>query len=98
MFLNNQSIEKYKSTEFKCSTNGKCVGYSDPQLTMTKLVSTPQPFDGEVKFSLEKGGMDTSFFFSSLLPKDKSVQERRKFNNCMVEILEQITSDLEVKK
>jgi hypothetical protein len=95
VFLNNQSIEKYKSTEFKCSTNGKCVGYSDPQITMTKLVSTKQPFDGEVKFSLEKGGMDTSFLFSSLLPKDQSVQERRKFNNCMVEILEQISKDLE---
>lgn len=98
VFINGKSIDKFKSTEFKCDPKGKCAGYSDPNLSMTELLLTPTPFDGEVKFSLEKGGMDNSFKFSSLLPKNESDIERRKFNICMFEILDQISKDLEGKK
>ena len=99
VFINNQGIEKFKTTEFKCDPKGKCTGYGDPDLSMTKLILTPQPFDGEVKFSLQKGGLDNTFRFSSLLPKNESIVERKKFDICMLEILDQITKDLEsIKK
>lgn len=95
VFINNKSIDKFKSREFNCDPKGKCTGYSDPNLSMTELVLTPTPFDGEVKFSLEKGGMDNSFKFSTLLSKNESDIERRKFNTCMFEILDLIRNDLE---
>jgi len=95
VFIDNKSIDKFKSREFNCDPKGKCTGYSDPNLSMTELVLTPTPFDGEVKFSLEKGGMDNSFKFSTLLSKKESDIERRKFNTCMFEILDLIKNDLE---
>ena len=98
IFFNNQGIEKFKTTEFSCDPRGKCTGYSDKDLDLLKVVLSPQPFDGEVKFSLSKGGMDNTFFFSSLLTKEKSIQERRKFNVCMGEIMNQFVSDLDIKK
>jgi hypothetical protein len=99
VFIDNKSIDKFKSREFKCDPRGKCTGYSDSNLSMTELVLTPTPFDGEVKFSLEKGGMDNSFKFSTLLPKNESDNERKKFNTCMFEILDLIRNDLEsIKK
>ena len=98
VFINGKGIDKFKSTELKCDPKGKCTGYSDPTLSMTELMVSQNPFDGEVKFSLEKGGMDNSFKFSSLSPKNESDIERRKFNICMFEILDQVSKDLEGKK
>lgn len=98
VFISNQGIEKYKVREFSCDPKGRCFAYGDANLDLMKLVLTPKPFDAEVKFSLTKGGMDNNFNFSSLLPKDKSEIERRKFNGCMGEILELVANDLEKVK
>jgi len=97
IFFKNQGIEKYKTIEFECDPRGKCVGYSDPDIKLTELLLSSS-MDGEIKFSLSKGGLDNSFRFSSIMSKQDSDRERNKFNLCMIEVLDQITKDLETKR
>ncbi|QWD76638.1 hypothetical protein ICV32_02955 [Polynucleobacter sp. MWH-UH24A] len=95
--VNKSSLEKFKITDFKCGSEdrGRCVGYGDPKFDVIKTVTSVIPFNGEVVFSLTKGGYDNSFTLSNLLPQKESIKVREDFNNCMSEIFNEFRKDLE---
>ena len=93
-FVFGNGLSKFQKTEFNCDPVGKCVGYPDPNLKITELITSQGPFDGEIKFSFTKGGMDNSFYLSSILPKVESEKVRRQFNNCISELLNIVVNDI----
>lgn len=95
IFIDGNGLEKYKVTDFKCETGGKCIGYNNNDMKILEMVMRKEPFDGEIKVSLKEGGMDTNILMSSIAPEPKSTQEREKFSVCVSELLTQVMSDLE---
>jgi hypothetical protein len=95
IFIDGHGLDKYKATDFKCETGGKCTGYNDSGMKIIGMIAEKQPFDGEIKISLKAGGMDTSFLLSSIVPEPESTQERNKFSECVFEIVSQAMIDLE---
>jgi hypothetical protein len=97
--INKNSLSKFMITDFKCGTenNGRCLGYGDNKLSMLKTLTSVIPFNGDVVFSLTKGGYDNTFTLSNLLPPKESTKVRGEFNSCMSEILEELIKDLDKK-
>ena len=58
LYAGGRSIDKFKIQEFTCENGGKCIAYVDEALELTLAASDPFPFDAQIKFSLNKGGMD----------------------------------------
>jgi hypothetical protein len=98
--INKKTLESYKVTDFKCGSenNGRCKGYGDGKLEVLKLVTSSNPFNGEVIFSFTNGGYDNQFLLSSLLPPKESFNIRSDFNLCMSEILDEVVKDLNKRK
>ena len=97
--INKNSLEKFRITDFRCGSEerGRCIGYGDPKLDVIKTLISVIPFNGDVVFSLTKGGYDNSFILSNLLPQKESLKVREEFNSCMSEIFNEFIKDLERK-
>lgn len=97
--INKNSLSKYQITDFKCGkeNKGRCLGYGDTNLSMLKTVTSVLPFNGDIVFSLTKGGYDNTFTLSNLLPPKESTKVRGEFNSCMSEIIEELIKDLDKK-
>ncbi len=97
--INKKSLGKFLITDFKCGTEnrGRCLGYGDNNLSVLKTVTSVLPFNGDVVFSLTKGGYDNTFTLSNLLPPKESNKVRGELNTCMSEILEELIKDLDKK-
>ena len=97
--INKKSLDGFKVTDFKCGSEdrGRCIGYGDPKLNVIKTLISVIPFNGDVIFSLTKGGYDNSFTLSNLLPQKESIKVREDFNSCMTEIFNEFIKDLEKK-
>ena len=97
--INKKSLEKFRITDFKCGSEerGRCIGYGDPKLDVIKTLISVIPFNGDIVFSLTKGGYDNSFTLSNLLPQKESLKVREEFNSCMSEIFNEFIKDLERK-
>ncbi|MBD9358607.1 hypothetical protein [Methylomonas albis] len=95
IFIGGNGLEKYKATDFKCENGGKCTGYNDSGMKIIGIVAEQHPFDGEIKISLKEGGMDSSILLSSISPEPESTQQRKKFTECILELISQAMSDLE---
>ncbi len=95
--INKNSLEKFRITDFRCGSEerGRCIGYGDPKLDVIKTLISVIPFNGDVVFSLTKGGYDNSFTLSNLLPQKESLKVREEFNSCMSEIFNEFIKDLE---
>ena len=96
IFFNGNSLSKYKKSDFKCDNGGRCSAYLDDELG-TKIISNviggvTDTLEGEVKLSLFKNGIDTSFLFSSLIPKRKYELEALGFIGCLEQLIKQKAS------
>ena len=95
IFASGKNIKKNQVTEFACENSGVCRVYSDSDGSLAKTLFAPKNLDIEIKFSLTKGGIDNTFEFSQLIPKDKYLIEVGKFMNCSLEIIGRIDKDLQ---
>jgi hypothetical protein len=96
--VKNESLEKYKASDFNCETGGKCSVYPDTELKITELLFSGNVFDSEITLTLNKGGMDYNFKLSSLLPAQNIEKEKLKFNSCTMEILDKVKVDFDAIK
>ena len=97
LYAGGKSIDKFKIEDFTCENGGKCIAYVDKTLELTLAASDPFPFDAQIKFSLNKGGIDNSFLMSSLLPVNESENVRTEFTVCMSDIVKKVANDITLK-
>ena len=99
IFINEESLEKYKIGEIKGEIGGKLIAYGDKQggseMLKSILKSLPLPFDGEIKLSLIKDGMDTGYKLSSLTTNENWVNESDKFTKCNFDLLDILLTGLD---
>ncbi len=95
IFINDESFEKYKLNDHECEMGGKCSFYATKKLgvDLYESILKNQPFDGEVKLSLIKDGMDTSFKLSSLITHENWLKESEKFTKCNLELGDLATNE-----
>jgi hypothetical protein len=97
IFINEEGLEKYKLAEHQCENGGKCSVYGDKKggVDLLTTISKELPFDGEIKLSLIKDGMDTGFKLSSLTTKEIWAKESEKFSKCNLELVEVLMTGLD---
>ena len=97
IFINEEGLEKYKLAEHQCENGGKCSVYGDKKGGVALLASIlkERPFDGEIKLSLIKDGMDTGFKLSSLTTKEIWAKESEKFTLCNLELIKILTTEVD---
>ena len=101
IFINEKGLENYRVAENRCEIGGKCSVYVDKKggvdllTSISKARSKELPFDGEIKLSLIKDGLDTGFKLSSLTTKEIWEKESWKFTLCTLELTKNLMTGLE---
>lgn len=103
IFINEKGLENYRVAENRCENGGKCSVYVDKKGGVDLLTSISKaeskskelPFDGEIKLSLIKDGLDTGFKLSSLTTKEIWEKESWNFTLCTLELTKNLMTRLE---
>ena len=97
IFINDEGLEKFKIVEHQSENGGKLIGYGDKKggVDLFASILKELPFDGEIKLSLVKDGMDTGFKLSSLTTKEIWAKESEKFTLCDLELIKILTTEVD---
>jgi hypothetical protein len=97
ILINGELLDSHKYADFKCGDNGRCLGYKDTNfgIDIMDLLYKNLPFDPEIKISLNKSGMDTTFKLSELSSSNISIKERESYLECVLELSNNLKLDLE---
>ncbi len=98
LFIDGRSMAEYKVVDFDCELKGKCIGYSDSKMSLSNAIFRNSLKDLDVKFSLAKDGIDSTFNLSKIVSKDKSEREIMGFLGCVIESLELTKNELNSMK
>ena len=89
--LGQYEIKDFEGTRFECEGKGSCIGYGETKsdMRLANLVSQVIPFDGTLRFSLVKDGMDLSARLSDFKLANGSTEAvLMEFSKCIPKVLQ----------
>jgi hypothetical protein len=94
LFVKKLSLKKYQASDFVCENNGKCIAYVDRDVSLLMQIFNKESLDMTIKFSLAKGGNDSTFTFKELVSNQQFLFIQNNFNACGLELVDKIINDL----
>lgn len=89
--LGRHEIKEFEGTRFECEGKGSCIGYGETKgdLSLANLISDVIPFDGTLRFSMVKDGIDLAVRLSDLkLESGSSESVLIEFSKCVPKVLQ----------